>query len=335
MYNIAQSANASDSQSLITDSFCSADYSKEEKSSAKSAEIRASYGLFSGSASGSVSDASITERQTTLCKAYRADSSYRSSASSYTKSIHQGSLDAFNTCQQIAASNTGMKFELIPDSTMQGVAVILSAPIGNTATLMGIEQIGSGHSICKTQLPARNASSAGKQIIVDSNTTVSVAGNKVTFTCNRELVGDGKGGLYADAQTLVFITTAGDYPVAMAPIGTLSRVSAAQVQSDVLAAVNSTIAANATAIAANTKQLGVHEGWLNNHDKWLYGINDKLAAEDTAISANKAALGTKLDSKSSLFAISAGDDCGKYGGTFAANIRGGDGRGETYLCNRN
>lgn len=269
MYNIAQSDTSSDSQSLITSSFCSANYSLEDKSSSKAAEIRASYGLFSGSASASVSDASISTQQTSTCTQGYDSSKYSSSAKSYTKNIHQGSLDAFNTCQQNAANNTAIKFELIPDSTMQGVAVTLSTSNGSTVTLTGITQIGSGHSICKTQLPARNASSAGRQIIVDGNTTVSVAGNKVTFTCNRELVDDGKGALYADAQTLYFNTSAGTYPVAMAPIGALSRVSIAQAKSEISADLNAKIDANTAAISTNNE---FQNGW-NNQQAGSIGVN--------------------------------------------------------------
>ncbi|MEI6746339.1 MAG: hypothetical protein WCL34_10280 [Methylococcaceae bacterium] len=56
IYNTSQSSNATDSESLRKSSFCSADYSlvsnksSQQYSSGQSAQIEASYGLFSGGA---------------------------------------------------------------------------------------------------------------------------------------------------------------------------------------------------------------------------------------------------------------------------------------------
>ena len=248
IYNTSQSSNNTDSESLKKSTFCSADYSlvsnqsSSSYSSAQSAQIKASYGLFSGGAGGSssnsnsVSSSEITAMQKNVCTSGFDSSKYSSQASQFGRNVYQGSLDAWNNCQKLAQK--GVNFDLQVDQSMQGAIVTISpSSSGSTVNFNGLDQIGLGRSICTTTRNSSTGSSTGKVLTVDKTTSLKVnSGSLLTITCERQMSSDSNG-QYADAQTLVFNTSAGSYQVPMVTIGLSPRVAVDQavaiLQSDI------------------------------------------------------------------------------------------------------
>ena len=146
LYNVTQSSSSIDAQSLITSTFCSYDYSQISETDTSALAIKAAYGLFSGGASGSVSKQDIITKQSSVCTSGFGSSKYIQNTSDYSKTVYQGSLDAWNKCQEIAAQN--LSFNVQPSSTMQGVSVSISVPSGYDAWFYGVEQYGAGRSDC-------------------------------------------------------------------------------------------------------------------------------------------------------------------------------------------
>ncbi len=124
------------------------------------------------------------------------------------------------------------------DPTMQSVSVTMSTSSGGTSTkFLGLSQGGQGHSVCKTQLPARTGSISGKAITVDDTTLLQLDSSKVSVVCNRQMQKDLAGNKFAEAQTLYFNTQAGIYQVPMGAIGSLSPLSIDQVKADIQASL--------------------------------------------------------------------------------------------------
>lgn len=270
IYNTSQTNSSVDSQSLKKSSFCAYDYSKVEKNTKESAAIEASYGLFDGAASGSTSSGSIINTQKTECTSGFGSNKYSSQASQFAQNVYQGSLDAWNRCQTL--SQQGVNFDLQVDQSMQGATVTLStSSSGSTVNFNGLDQIGLGRSICTTTRNSNTGSSTGKVLTVDKTTSLKFnSASKLTITCERQMSGDGKGGLFADAQTLVFNTSAGSYQVPMVTIGLSPRVTIDQVVADIQAGVNSQIAQvrtdnqNMMSVISNSIPVGTITAWHKN-----------------------------------------------------------------------
>lgn len=233
LYNVNQSNSASDAQAMARSTFCSADYNNSSTSSSQAAAIEASYGLFSGGASGSVSRQEIITKQSQLCTSGFNSSAYSATASSYAKTVYQGTLDAWNKCKELA--NRGLVFSIQPSSTLQGVSVSITAPTGLTAIFYGIAQYGAGESVCKTM-------ANGKVLDVSTSSPFTfTAASKVTASCTRKMKASA-GDLTADAQDLVFITSADNLTVPLAAIGNFSRLTADQIKADLTKANREAIA---------------------------------------------------------------------------------------------
>jgi hypothetical protein len=239
---------------LAKSTFCSADYSQISKTSAQAANIEAEYGLFSGGAGGSASESEIVTKQSQVCTSGFNSSAYSNQASDYARTVYQGSLDAWNRCQSLA--DRGLNFEMQSDPALQGVTVTLSAAsTGTASTFLGLSQIGSGRSTCKTTLPGRAGSLSGQVITVDESTSFRFdSGSKLSIICERDMVSDGKNNLSADAQTLVFNTSTGAYQVPLAAIGRLSPVSVDQATAQIKAALSTDI--NRVNVDINNKLIG-------------------------------------------------------------------------------
>lgn len=223
LYNVTQSSSASDGQSLTLSSFCSADYSSSSISSSQSAAIEASYGMFGGSASGSSGRQEIITKQSQLCTSGFDSNKYSNQASDYSKTVYQGALDAWNKCQALA--NQGLVFDVQPSSTMQGISVSITAPTGFAATFYGVTQYGSGQSTCTIM-------ANGKVLPISSARPFKFnASSKVTVTCKREMIVNDQD-LSADAQDLVFVTSADNLTIPLAAIGSFSRVTADKIKAD-------------------------------------------------------------------------------------------------------
>jgi hypothetical protein len=270
IYNTSQSNSSVDSQSVAKSSFCSADYSKVEKGSSQAASIEASYGMFGGGASGSVSSSQITETQRNVCTSGFNSSAYSSQASNFARNVYQGSLDAWNQCQKL--SQQGVNFDLQIDQSMQGATVTLSTTSsGSTVNFNGVDQIGLGRSICTTTRNSNTGSSTGKVLTVDKTTSLKFnSASKLTITCERQMSSDGKGGLFADAQSLVFNTSAGSYQVPMVTIGLSPRVTVDQAVADLQSSVNSQISQvktdnqNMMTVVSNSIPIGTIVAWHKN-----------------------------------------------------------------------
>ncbi len=220
LYNVTQSSSSIDAQSLVTSTFCSFDYSKIEETSTSAAAIKAAYGLFSGGASGSVSKQEIITKQSSVCTSGFDSSKYNSNTTAYSKTVYQGSLDAWNKCQEIAAQN--LNFNVQPSSTMQGVSVSISVPPGYDAWFYGVAQYGSGHSDCSV---------FGSNGLINVTMTSPVkfnAASSLTVSCARQMEKIGND-FFADAQDLVFITSRDNLTVPLAPMGSLSRLTVDQI----------------------------------------------------------------------------------------------------------
>lgn len=228
LYNTSISSSSNDAQSLALSTFCSADYSNSSTSNSQSAQIEASYGLFSGGAGGTASRQDIITKQSQVCTSGFNSSAYSNRTSSYSRTLYQGALDAWNKCQQIA--NQGLVFSVQPSSTMQGVTVLIAAQSGLKATYYGVEQFGSGTSACTTM--------ANGQVLNPSASKPFefTAASKVTVTCKRNVVANGPD-LSADAQDLVFVTSADSLTVPLAAIGNFSRITADKIKNDAVASI--------------------------------------------------------------------------------------------------
>ena len=220
LYNVTQSSSSIDAQSLVTSTFCSFDYSKIEETSTSAAAIKAAYGLFSGGASGSVSKQEIITKQSSVCTSGFDSSKYISNTTAYSKTVYQGSLDAWNKCQEIAAQN--LNFNVQPSSTMQGVSVSISVPPGYDAWFYGVAQYGSGHSDCSV------FGSNGLMNVTMTSPVKFNAASSLTVSCARQMAQIGND-FFADAQDLVFITSRDNLTVPLAPMGSLSRLTVDQI----------------------------------------------------------------------------------------------------------
>ncbi|GAB6141686.1 hypothetical protein JCM14076_24150 [Methylosoma difficile] len=232
IYNVAQSSNANEGESLAKSTFCSADYSLNSTTSSVQASIKGAYGLFSGGASGAVTDSQIIETQRNVCTYGFNSSAYSSEASSYSRNIYQGALDAWNQCNTLASK--GLNFEIQTDNTMQGVTVSLStASTGTTSKFLGLSQTGLGTSVCKT------TTTTGELVTLAENTLFTLSSaKKLTVVCKRKMKNDGNGNLFSDAQSLIFNTTTGAYQVPLSGIGSLARSTLDQVKAEIRVAVN-------------------------------------------------------------------------------------------------
>ncbi|MBL8507798.1 MAG: hypothetical protein JNM11_04990 [Chitinimonas sp.] len=228
LYNTTTASSSTDAQSLALSTFCSADYSNNSISSTQSAQIEASYGLFSGGAGGTASKQDIITKQSQVCTLGFNSSAYSNKTSGYSKIIYQGSLDAWNKCQHIATK--GVEFSIQPSSTLLGVTVLITAKPGLSAIYYGVEQLGSGTSKCTTMANGKVLNPSA------SEPFIFTASSNVTITCKRNLVANGSD-LSADAQDLVFVTSADSLTVPLAAIGNFSRVTADKIKSDTIATI--------------------------------------------------------------------------------------------------
>ncbi|WP_155931071.1 hypothetical protein [Methylomonas sp. 11b] len=236
LYNTTIASSATDAHSLALSTFCSFDYNNSFISSAQSAQIEASYGLFSGGAGGSANRQEIITKQSQVCTSGFNSSAYSNKASSYSQSVYQGTLDAWNKCQQIA--NKGLVFEVQPTSTMQGIGVSITAPSGFDATFFGVNQIGSGTSKCTINENGNVITS------IDKNPFKFTASSKVTVICKRNMDKHGND-LSADQQDLIFVTSADNLTVPLPAIGAFSRVTADKIKEDAITSSNNTANQNA------------------------------------------------------------------------------------------
>ncbi|MEI6746338.1 MAG: hypothetical protein WCL34_10275 [Methylococcaceae bacterium] len=125
---------------------------------------------------------------------------------------------------------------------MQGAIVTLSSATTGSHSFNGLDQIGLGRSICTTTRNSKTGSSTGKVLTVDKTTSLPFnSASNLTITCERQMSGDGKGGLFADAETLVFNTDAGSYQVPMVTIGLSPRVTVEEAVANLQSNVNSQI----------------------------------------------------------------------------------------------
>lgn len=210
IYNVSFSTSSSEGESMAKSQFCQSDYSFS--SSSQKGAIEASFmSWFSGGASKS--DSQIIETQKRVCTSGFNSSSYSNSASSYSRTIYQGALDAWNQCNALA--NRGVLFEIQPDNTNMGVSVSFSAPTGTTAKFLGVSQTGIGTSVCKY---------LGTQLAENSPMNLSSA-YKVSIVCSRNKQIDGSGNYFVDAQSLFFNTSAGMFQVPLSGTAMLSRVT--------------------------------------------------------------------------------------------------------------
>lgn len=271
LYNISQSSNATDAHSMAKSTFCSADYNKIEKGSSQAANIEASYGLFSGGAGGSATSSEITIKQSQVCTSGFNSSSYSNQAADLSRTIYQGSLDAWNRCQSMA--NKGINFDIMTDPSLQGVTVTLSQPQGFTSTFNGLTQMGTGKSTCKTTIPAQEGSRIGKSITVDEKTSFGFdSSGKLTIICKREMRTDKNGNSFADALTLVFNTSAGAYQVPLAGIGRLSDISVDEATTQIKAAVQENIKRQINELQIALKQQAIDLSKKIDSTKSWYGV---------------------------------------------------------------
>ena len=220
LYNVTQSSSSIDAQSLVTSTFCSYDYSKIDETSSSAAAIKAAFGLFSGGASGSVTKEQIVIKQSSVCTSGFDSSKYISNTSDYSKTVYQGSLDAWNKCQAIAVQN--LNFNVQPSSTMQGISVSISVPPGYDAWFYGVAQYGAGHSDCSV------FGNNGLMSVTMSSPVKVNAASLLTISCARQMDKVGSD-FFADAQDLVFITSKDNLAVPLAAMGSLSRQTVDQI----------------------------------------------------------------------------------------------------------
>jgi hypothetical protein len=208
IYNVTSTSSASEGEAMAKSQFCQKEYSYS--SSSERAAISASF-LSYFSVGGDSSDARIIEKQKSVCTSGFSSSSYSNYASSYSRTIYQGALDAWNKCNELSAR--GVIFELQPDNTNLGVVVSFSSPVGSTAKFYGFDQTGLGSSVCKH---------LGTTITENFPTDLSSA-NKFTLICSRNKNQDISGSYFVDAQSLFFDTSAGVFQVPLSGTAMLSH----------------------------------------------------------------------------------------------------------------
>ena len=251
IYNVTQGSSETDSQLMAKSQFCSADYSLNSTSDSQKAAINASYGPFSGGASGATTSSQIIEAQKNACGSNFNSEYYKNQASAYSRTIYQGALDAWNQC--LALNTKGVKFEIQPTPNMHGVTVTLSAVAGTTAKFLGVSQFGGlGRSVCKTTLPV---GTSGKSITINETTVLNLSSaSSLIINCDRQLRLDSAGNYFANEQTLSFNTSAGGYQVPMVALGALSRTSidkaTAQISAAALANVQAALSASTAQVTA-------------------------------------------------------------------------------------
>jgi hypothetical protein len=286
IYNTSQTDNANDSELLRKSSFCAYDYSKVQESSAQATSIQASYGLFDGGVKHQATKSEIVEKQTSVCQNVFGSEKYSSKASSFARNVYQGSLDAWNRCQSL--QQKGVNFDLQTSQNLQGVTLELStSSIGSTVNFNGLDQIGLGRSICTTTRNASNGSSTGKVLTVDKTTSLKFnSSSKLAITCERQMSGDGKGGLYADAQTLVFNTSAGSYQVPMVAIALAPRIPVEEAVAKLESNINSQV--------SNIIPVGTIVAWHKNISRtpvlpvgWVECNGQILSDSESVYNGNK------------------------------------------------
>ena len=268
IYNVSQSSSANEGESLAKSTFCSADYSLNSTTSSVQASIKAAFSFFSGGASASVTDSQIIETQKNVCTSGFNSSAYSNEASSYSRTIYQGALDAWNQCNTLASK--GINFEIQADNTMQGVTVSLStASTGTTSKFLGLSQTGLGTSVCKT------TTSTGKVITLAENTLFTLSSaKKLTVICKRTMKKDGKGNLFADAQALIFNTSTGAYQVPLSGIGSLARSTVDQATAEIRATVDADTQTALTAVnQANSSNSSLISSLSNTVNSLLSGLS--------------------------------------------------------------
>jgi hypothetical protein len=232
IYNISQSSSASEGEAMAKSTFCEADYSLNSTTSSQQQAIKASFlSWFSGGASGSVTDQQVIETQKNVCTLGFSSSAYSNQASSYSKTVYQGVLDAWNQCNLL--ETRGLNFDVQADNTMEWVAVTISAAAtGTSAKFIGLSQVGLGSSVCTT------VNAKGKIITLTDSTPLPLnSANKLTAICKRNLADDGTGNLSADAQSLIFNTSTGAYQVPLSGIGSLSHSTVQQVIAQIASSI--------------------------------------------------------------------------------------------------
>ncbi|MDD5227940.1 MAG: hypothetical protein PHN45_08950 [Methylococcales bacterium] len=290
VYNLSQNESSTNIDSLKKANFCAYDYSKVGSSSAEGLGVSAAYDELDFGASlgvnSSASSSQITEKQSSVCQGVFGKDKYVQNISSSSQNIYQGALDAWNQCQALAKK--GIDFIYSPDPTMQGVTLTLStSSSGSTMKFKGLSQTGSGRSTCKTTLPARGTSISGKVITVDETTSFDFnSASNVTITCDRQMLSNGQGDLSADAQTLVFNTSAGAYQIPLGKIGLLSRSTVDQVIVNAKAAANSAVASQIAKIKTD----------YQNADAALTNSTNSLTNSVNSLNSSVSSLRSDVDS---------------------------------------
>jgi hypothetical protein len=299
LYNTTQSSDATQSRSLVTSQFCSADFSKitdnnyqyGKSTNAQTLNIEASYGPASGSvgssSSGSnttvVSRDSIIQKQSELCTKGFNSQEYIKNTSDYAKVVYQGSLDAWNQCNNLNAS--GLKFKTTPSSNLQGLTIDLSAmSTGSALALTGVMQDG-GKAVCTTTLAPRNPnlSRSGNVITVDASTYVPFNNSStLSISCKREMIDDGLGGQYAEQTNLHFKTSAGTVVVPMAAIGKVPRVAYEKAVAD----INTTAVDLNKAIGTVSDNVVKLTESVNKTDKTVTSVSSSAVDAQTRLNAS-------------------------------------------------
>lgn len=235
IYNVTQSSSATEGKSLAKSTFCSANYSLNSTTSSVQASIKAAYGLFSGGASGSITDSQIIETQKNVCTSGFNSSIYSNEASNNSWTVYQGALDGWNQCNNLASK--GINVEIQAVNTMQAVTVSLSTSLtGIGSKFLGLSQSGLGTSVCK-------ATTAGRAIKLAENMTFNLSSSdKLTVICKRVIKKDSKGNFYANAQTLTFNTSSGILQLPLSGIGSLPRFTVEQAKAEIESAVAAGVA---------------------------------------------------------------------------------------------
>ncbi|SJM92924.1 hypothetical protein [Crenothrix polyspora] len=286
IYNVTNSSSASDGQFIGKTTFCAADYKNSSISKSMKASIEASYALFSGGASGSVSSAEIIQTQKNVCTSGFNSSAYSNQANETSRIIYQGALDAWNQCNALA--NRGLNVEIQPDSTMQGVAVTFSTATGNSTKLLGLTQLGLGKSICNTQVN-------GKVVTVGNSTTLGInSSSKLTIICERQMNKDSKGDLFADAQTLVFNTSTGAYQVPLSGTGVLAHATVVQALGQIRTAVNKSV--NASLVKSNKSINGSLLQIKNENQNAIFQVTNVVNTKLTSAGLQCRDIATTPDS---------------------------------------
>lgn len=210
IYNVTSSTSSSEGETLAKSQFCQNDYSLS--STSEKSSISASFlSYFSFGTSGTESE--LIQKQKQVCTLGFNSTKYSNSASSYSRTIYQGAVDAWSQCN--ALSGQGVKFEFQPDNTNLGVAASFIAATGTTAKFYGLTQTGLGTSTCKY---------LGNTVMENYPIALSSA-SKVTILCSRNTKQDSNGNYFVDDQTLFFNTSAGAFQIPLKGTAMLSRVT--------------------------------------------------------------------------------------------------------------